>query len=71
MNWIKKLFKRKTELEKLQDKYDSLMEEAYKLSKVNRTKSDEKTFEANEVLSEMTKLERELYYKDRRKRSNS
>jgi len=56
MNWIKKLFKRKTELEKLQDKYDSLMEEAYKLSKVNRTKSDEKTFEANEVLTEMTKL---------------
>jgi len=32
------------------------MEEAYKLSKVNRTKSDEKTFEANEVLTEMTKL---------------
>tara|TARA_Y100001938_G_C8061684_1_gene417675 strand:+ start:845 stop:1048 length:204 start_codon:yes stop_codon:yes gene_type:complete len=56
MNWIKKLFKRKTELEKLQDKYDSLMEEAYKLSKVNRTKSDEKTFEANEVLTEMKKL---------------
>ena len=55
MNWIKKLFKGKTKVEKLQDKYDSLMEEAYKLSKVNRTKSDEKTFEANEVLSEMKK----------------
>ena len=65
MNWIKKLFKRKTELEKLQDKYDSLMEEAYKLSKVNRTKSDEKTFEANEVLSEIKELEEELYNKDR------
>ena len=65
MNWIKKLFKRKTELEKLQDKYDSLMEEAYKLSKVNRTKSDEKTFEANEVLIEIKELEEELYNKDR------
>ena len=65
MNWIKKLFKGKTKVEKLQDKYDSLMEEAYKLSKVNRTKSDEKTFEANEVLIEIKELEEELYNKDR------
>lgn len=56
MNWIKKLFKRKTEVEKLQDKYDSLMEESYRLSRTNRTKSDEKTFEANEVLLEIKKL---------------
>lgn len=65
MNWIKKLFKRKTELEKLEDKYNSLIEESYKLSWVNRTKSDELKFEANEVLTEMAKLERELYNKDR------
>jgi len=71
MNWIKKLFKRKTELEKLEDKYNSLIEQSYRLSWVNRTKSDELKFEANEVLTEMTKLERELYNKDRRKRSNS
>ena len=55
MNWIKKLFKRKTELEKLNDKYNSLMEEAYRLSKVNRTKSDEKTFEANQVMDEIVR----------------
>jgi len=60
MNWIKKLFKRKTELEKLEDKYNSLIEESYRLSWVNRTKSDELKFEANEVLTEMAKLEREL-----------
>ena len=71
MNWIKKLFKRKTELEKLEDKYTSLIEESYRLSWVNRTKSDELKFEANEVLTEITKLEREQYNEDRRKRSNS
>ncbi len=65
MNWIKKLFKGKSRLEILADKYDSLMEEAYRLSKVNRTKSDEKTFEANEVLIEIKELEEELYNKDR------
>ena len=65
MNWIKKLFKGKSKLEILADKYHSLMEESYKLSKVNRTKSDEKTFEANEVLIEIKELEEELYNKDR------
>ena len=65
MNWIKKLFKRKTELEKLNDKYNSLMEESYKLSRTNRTKSDEKTFEADKVMSEIVQLEKDLYNKDR------
>tara|TARA_Y100000385_G_scaffold150311_1_gene155847 strand:- start:196 stop:399 length:204 start_codon:yes stop_codon:yes gene_type:complete len=65
MNWIKKLFKGKSRMEVLADKYDSLMEESYKLSKVNRTKSDEKTFEANEVLIKIKELEEELYNKDR------
>ena len=65
MNWIKKLFKRKTELEKLNDKYNSLMEESYKLSRTNRTKSDEKTFEADKVMSEIVRLEKDLYNKDR------
>ena len=65
MNWIKKLFKRKTELEKLNDKYNSLMEESYKLSRTNRTKSDEKTSEADEVMSEIVQLEKDLYNKDR------
>lgn len=47
------LFKRKTELEKLEIKYRALLKEAYELSKTNRSKSDEKTFEAEEVLKQM------------------
>ena len=65
MNWIKKLFKKKTELEQLNDRYDSLMEEAFRLSRTNRTKSDEKTSEADEVMSEIVQLEKDLYNKDR------
>jgi len=57
MNW-KKLFKRKTETDKLQDKYDSLMKEGYRLSKINRTESDQKYFEANQVLNEIELLEK-------------
>jgi len=50
------LFKKKTEEEKLQKKYDTLIEESYKLSTINRTKSDEKQFEANEVLKQIDNL---------------
>ncbi len=65
MNWLNKLFKKKTELEKLNDRYDSLMEESFKLSKVNRTKSDEKVFEANQIMFEIEELENTLYDNDR------
>tara|TARA_R100000231_G_scaffold96415_1_gene72134 strand:- start:307 stop:492 length:186 start_codon:yes stop_codon:yes gene_type:complete len=51
-----KIFKRKSELEKLNDKYDLLMKEAYKLSKINRTESDRKYLEADNVLSEIELL---------------
>ncbi len=47
------LFKRKTEIEKLEIKYRALLKEAYELSKTNRSKSDEKIFEAEEVLKQM------------------
>ena len=57
MNW-KKLFKRKTEIDRLQDKYDSLMAEGYRLSKINRTESDLKYFEANQILDEILLLEK-------------
>ena len=58
MNW-KKLFKKKTKVEKLQHKYDLLMEEGYRLSKINRTESDKKYFEANELLLEIESLEKQ------------
>ena len=44
------LFRKKTEEEKLQEKYEALMKEAYKLSRVDRTKSDQKYFEADQIL---------------------
>ena len=50
------LFNKKSPLEKLQEKYKKLLEEAYKLSSSNRTLSDAKTAEANEVLKEIEAL---------------
>ena len=43
------IFKKKTETEKLEIKYKVLLKEAYDLSKTSRSKSDQKTFEAEEV----------------------
>ncbi|MBB6324945.1 transcription elongation GreA/GreB family factor [Algoriphagus iocasae] len=51
------LFKKKSEMELLQEKYKKLQEEAYKLSTVNRTASDKKQAEAEEVLDQIKKLE--------------
>lgn len=42
-------FKKKSQLDVLQDKYAKLMKEAHKLSTSNRTESDAKTAEAEEV----------------------
>ena len=50
------LFKRKTPLEKLQEKYNKLTEEAFKLSKIDRKASDAKQAEAEEVLKQMEAL---------------
>jgi len=43
------MFGMKTKKEKLEAKYQKLLEEAYKLSHSNRSKSDEKTAEADEL----------------------
>ena len=50
------LFKKKSEMEKLQAKYKSLMEESHALSKVDRAKSDAKVAEAEEILKQMETL---------------
>ncbi len=50
-------FKKKTKMQKLEDKYKRLTEEAYNLSKYNRSKSDAKTAEASRVLSEIEMIE--------------
>lgn len=51
------LFKKKSEVDKLRDKYKALLSEAHKLSTSNRKLSDEKTAEANEVLNKIEALE--------------
>ena len=50
------LFKKKTEQEKLQDQYEKLMREAYLLSSTNRKMSDQKTFEANQLMDQIARL---------------
>ncbi|WP_034886432.1 Lacal_2735 family protein [Gillisia sp. JM1] len=50
------LFKKKSEKEKLQDQYEKLLKEAHNLSTTNRKMSDQKTFEADEVMKQLEKL---------------
>lgn len=53
------LFKSKSPIEKLQEKYNKLMAEAHRLSSVNRTASDAKAAEADKVLKEIEALKGE------------
>ncbi len=50
------LFKKKTEKEKLAEKYSKLMTEAYELSKINRTASDNKYAQADAVQKKLDSL---------------
>lgn len=54
------LFKKKTELEKLEIKYKALLKEAYDLSKIDRSKSDQKTLEADKVSKQIEILKAKL-----------
>lgn len=51
------LFKKKSKLEELQDKYKKLLEESYQLSHSNRKLADTKTAEAETILKEIEKLQ--------------
>lgn len=51
-----KIFKKKSEKEVLQEKYRKLMEEAHKLSHINRKLADEKIYEAEELIKKLEKL---------------
>lgn len=53
------LFKKKSKIELLNEKYQKLQHESYKLSTVNRTESDRKQAEAEEVLKEIKTLEQQ------------
>lgn len=50
------LFKKKSEKEKLQEKYKKLLEESYKLSHSNRSASDQKAADAEAVLKQIEEL---------------
>jgi len=50
------LFKKKTEAEKLNKKYDKLMQEGYELSTINRKASDARYAEADQVMKRIEKL---------------
>ena len=50
------LFKKKSELEKLQEKYKKLMEEAFQLQSINRRDSDAKYLEADHILKNIEEL---------------
>jgi hypothetical protein len=52
------LFKKKSEIEKLQGQYEKLMSEAHKLSQVNRAAGDTKYAEAQDILSKIEALDR-------------
>jgi hypothetical protein len=52
------LFKKKSEVEKLEEKYEKLLKEAHTLSTVNRKESDMKQAEANEILKQIEALQK-------------
>ena len=53
------IFKKKSEKDTLLKKYNTLTEEAYKLYHSNRSASDQKTKEANDILERINILESE------------
>jgi hypothetical protein len=52
------IFKNKSTEEKLQEKYNDLMKEWHTLSSINRSESDKKYAEAQEVMEELMALQR-------------
>jgi hypothetical protein len=51
------LFKKKSEVDKLQEKYKKLMEEAYKLQSISRSDSDKKYSDADNILKKIEALQ--------------
>lgn len=51
-------FKKKSELEVLQERYEKLMRESHKLSTTNRAASDAKFAEAEELIKKIDSLKK-------------
>ncbi len=47
------LFKKKSEAEKLKEQYEKLMKDAFNLSKTDRTASDAKYVEADQIMKKI------------------
>ena len=47
------LFKKKSEAEKLKEQYEKLMKDAFNLSKTDRTASDAKYAEADQIMKKI------------------
>ncbi len=56
-----KLFKKKTEADKLQDTYNSLMKDWHTLSSTNRAQSDKKYAEAQEIMTKLESLKKQQF----------
>jgi methyl-accepting chemotaxis protein len=54
------LFKKKTEIEKLQESYKSMMEKAHKISHSNRTEADRLMAEAEEIAKKIDEVKKKL-----------
>ena len=50
------LFKKKSEKNKLYEQYQKLTKEAHSLSSINRKLSDQKVYEAEEIMKNLEKL---------------
>ena len=50
------LFKKKSEKDKLYEKYQKLTKEAHSLSTTNRKLSDQKVYEAEEIMKKFERL---------------
>nr|WP_290700689.1 Lacal_2735 family protein [Lacinutrix sp.] len=53
------IFKKKSKLDKLQEQYKGLLEEAFKLSKSSRSESDKKQAEAQKILEQIEILQQQ------------
>lgn len=51
------IFKKKSKIDLLKEKYQKLQHESYKLSTINRMESDKKLAEAEKVIEEIKALE--------------
>ncbi|SNR16270.1 Lacal_2735 family protein [Tenacibaculum jejuense] len=52
-------FKKKSPKQQLEERYKKLLHESYKLSTVNRKLSDEKAYEAEQVLQQIESLNKQ------------